>query len=65
MKKKHGKTPIPWGTQAELNFLKTITDNKKALRGYIQGCKKREKWGNIDKKRVISEAKKLLHACTS
>lgn len=63
MKKKHGKTPIPWGTQAEINFLKTIADNEKALRGYIQGCKKRENWGSIDKKAVIVKAKELLRAC--
>lgn len=46
--------------ERELEFLKSIHGNKKALEGYINTADKRVKWGHIKKFDAVLYAKVLL-----
>jgi hypothetical protein len=60
-----------WGTKSEIEFLRRLgtyngksVDREKLLKGYLEGCRKRERWGYIEKEVVISEAQRMLNACS-
>ena len=67
---KDHKKKYTWGTKREIMFLdsigkhqvtlKRIPSKKKLLENYIASLRMRQRWGNINKDRVMSHAKDLL-----
>jgi len=52
-----------YSTEREMEFLKSIRNNKKALEGYLLSCEQRVTWGFIKKAAVLDYAKVLLGSC--
>jgi len=66
--------PMAWGTRQEISYIKTIGENIETfesrklkikrksifLTGYIESCKNRVDWGNIDRIKVLIFAKDML-----
>lgn len=54
-----------WSTQVELKYLEKMPKMvgyqlEETLSGYLEGCKKRSRWRNIDKTLILAKAKEML-----
>ncbi len=54
-----------WNTNAEREFIINNIHTLKHLNSYYEGIKKREIWGTIDKRLILTLVKNMLNICNT